>query len=51
MKVKYKPNNSEIKLYNGDCLEVMKGLPELKNKDFIKMCLTPQSWRYVYYAN
>ncbi len=28
MEVKYKPNNSEIKLYNGDCLELMKDIPD-----------------------
>lgn len=28
MEVKYKTNNSEIKLYNGDCLELMKDIPD-----------------------
>ena len=28
MEVKYKSNNSEITLYNGDCLEVMKEIPD-----------------------
>ena len=28
MEVKYKLNNSEIKLYNGDCLELMKDIPD-----------------------
>ena len=34
MEVKYKPNNSEIKLYNGDCLELMKDIPD-KSIDMI----------------
>lgn len=39
MEVKYKLNNSEIKLYNGDCLELMKDIPD-KSIDMI-LCDLP----------
>ena len=39
MEVKYKLNSSEIKLYNGDCLELMKDIPD-KSVDMI-LCDLP----------
>ena len=39
MEVKYKLNNSEIKLYNGDCLKLMKDIPD-KSIDMI-LCDLP----------